>query len=114
MKESIFALWGKRNPQYEIQYDETIVRQFCDYGKGTTQYSADKAKILGAGYEAYIIAFFIGLYSDKRIPLTEDKLKLKGLDSLLCIGETKKLERIVSLIMRLFSICLQPWLLKQI
>lgn len=79
MKESIFALWGKRNPQYEIQYDETIVRQFCDYGKGTTQYSADKAKILGAGYEAYIIAFFIGLYSDKRIPLTEDKLKLKGL-----------------------------------
>ena len=32
MKESIFALWGKRNPQYEIQYDETIVRQFCDYG----------------------------------------------------------------------------------
>lgn len=28
MKESIFALWGKRNPQYEIQYDETIVRQF--------------------------------------------------------------------------------------
>lgn len=79
MKESIFALWGKRNPQYEIQYDETIVKQFCDYGKGTTQYSADKAKILGAGYEAYIMAFFIGLYSDKRIPLTEDKLKLKGL-----------------------------------
>ena len=78
MKESIFALWGKRNPQYEIQYDETIVRQFCDYGKGTTQYSADKAKILGAGYEAYIIAFFIGLYFNQTKPLVDDKAKKKS------------------------------------
>lgn len=78
MKESLFAIWGKRNPQFEVQYLETIVKQFCDYGKGTTQYSADKAKILGAGYEIYIMAFFIGLYSDKRIPLTEDKSKLKA------------------------------------
>ena len=41
MKKKVYLLCGeKRNPQYEIQYDETIVRQFCDYGKGTTQYSA--------------------------------------------------------------------------
>lgn len=78
MKESLFALWGKRNPQWEIQYEDTIIKQFTDYGKGTTQYSADRAKILGAGYEIYIMAFFIGLYSKHRLPLTEDASKRKG------------------------------------
>lgn len=79
MKDSLFALWGKRNPEYEIQYDDPLVKQFSDYGKGTNSGSADRAKILGAGYEVYIMAFFIGLYANKKLPLTEDHSKRKVL-----------------------------------
>lgn len=79
MKDSLFVLWGKRNPEYEIQFDEPLIKQFSDYGKGSNSGSADRAKILGAGYEVYIMAFFIGLYADKKIPLTDDHSKRKDL-----------------------------------
>lgn len=79
MKDSLFALWGKRNPEYEIQYDDSLVKQFSDYGKGSNSGSADRAKILGAGYEVYIMAFFIGLYANKKLPLTDDHSKRKVL-----------------------------------
>ncbi len=39
--------------------------------------SSDRAKILGAGYEVYIMAFFIGLYANKKLPLTTDSSKRK-------------------------------------
>ena len=35
--------------------------------------------MLGAGYEPYIIAFFIGLYSDKKLPLSDDSDSTKVL-----------------------------------
>lgn len=50
---------------------------FTDYGRGTTQYQSVRGKTFGAGYEAYIIAFFIGLYFDQTKPLVEDKAKRK-------------------------------------
>ncbi|MGI6231619.1 MAG: glycoside hydrolase family 15, partial [Prevotella sp.] len=77
MKDSLFTLFGKRNPEYEIQYDDSIVKLFSDYGRGSNSGSSDRAKILGAGYEVYIMAFFIGLYSDKKLPLTTDSSKKK-------------------------------------
>ncbi len=51
---------------------------FSDYGRGTTQYQELRGKTFGAGYEVFILAFFIGLYSNKTIPLTEDKTKRKS------------------------------------
>ena len=51
---------------------------FTDYGRGTTSYQAARAKIFGAGYELFIIAFFIGLYFDQTKPLIEDKAKIKS------------------------------------
>lgn len=77
MKDSLFTLFGKRNPEYEIQYDDSIVKLFSDYGRGSNSGSSDRAKILGAGYEVYIMAFFIGLYADKKLPLTTDSSKKK-------------------------------------
>lgn len=47
-------------------------------GRGTTQFSDDRGKIFGAGYEIFIIAFFIGLYSNQTKALTEDKSKIKS------------------------------------
>ena len=77
--ESLFELWGKRNPEWEKRYQSTIMDVFTDYGKGVNQYQDIRGKIFGAGYEIYIIAFFIGLYFDQTKPLVEDKSKRKVL-----------------------------------
>ncbi len=75
--ESLYTLWGKRNPQWETRYQESIMDIFSDFGRGSTPYQESRGKIFGAGYEVFILAFFIGLYSNKTIPLTEDKAKRK-------------------------------------
>lgn len=77
--ETLFDLWGKRNPEWEKRYQTTIMDVFTDYGKGVNQYKDIRGKIFGAGYEIYIIAFFIGLYFDQPKPLVEDKSKRKVL-----------------------------------
>lgn len=77
--ESLYELWSKRNPEWEKRYQTTIMDVFTDYGKGVNQYQDIRGKIFGAGYEIYIIAFFIGLYFNQTKPLIEDKAKRKVL-----------------------------------
>lgn len=75
--EKLFDVWAKRNPQWEIRYETSIIKNFTDYGRGQNNMRDDRGKILGAGYEIFIIAFFIGLYNDQRRPLNEDSTKCK-------------------------------------
>ncbi len=75
--ENLYDVWARRNPNWEIKYQESIIDTFCDYGRGTTKYQGDRGKIFGAGYEIFIVAFFIGLYNDKRKPLVKDTSKIK-------------------------------------
>ncbi len=76
--EKLFELWAKRNPNFEKRYEDNVIKQFVDYGKGSSSFQESRGKIYGAGYEIYIIAFFIGLYHNRRNPLNEDKNKVKG------------------------------------
>lgn len=76
--EKLFDLWAKRNPNFEKRYEDNVIKQFVDYGKGSSSFQESRGKIYGAGYEIYIIAFFIGLYHNRRKPLNEDKGKVKG------------------------------------
>ena len=76
--ESLYDIWAKRNPEWEVRYEDNILKTFCDYGKGNTSMREDRAKLFGAGYEVYIVAFFIGLYYNQRKPLTTDNQKRKG------------------------------------
>lgn len=76
--EKLFELWAKRNPNFEKRYEENIIKQYTDYGKGSSSFQESRGKIYGAGYEIYIIAFFIGLYHNRRKPLNEDSSKIKG------------------------------------
>lgn len=76
--ESLQELWGKRNPEWEKCYQESVIDIFTDYGKGVNQYQDVRGKIFGAGYEIFIVAFFIGLYYNQTKPLTEDKSKRKS------------------------------------
>lgn len=75
--EKIFDVWARRNPDWEIRYEDSVVKNFCEYGRGTTNLRDARGKIFGAGYEIFIIAFFIGLYFDQRRKLNPDKNKVK-------------------------------------
>lgn len=77
--ETIYELWAKRNPEFEKRYQDTVLSVFTDYGKGVSQFNDIRGKIFGAGYEVYIIAFFIGLYHNQTKLLVEDASKRKVL-----------------------------------
>lgn len=64
----IFDVWARKTPSYEKHYEQEVIKVISDFGKGTNEASDAKGKILGAGYEPLIMAFFIGLYSNKKIP----------------------------------------------
>lgn len=77
--EKLIDIWGRRNPLFEKKYEQSVIRAISDYGVGASGNTGAKGKILGAGYEPYIMAFFIGLYANKRLPLSENSEDLKGL-----------------------------------
>lgn len=70
--DKIFDAWARRSPEYEKHYEAEVIRLFTDFGYGTNTASEAKGKILGAGYEVLIMAFFIGLYSNHKSPLSRD------------------------------------------
>lgn len=82
--EKIIDIWARRTPGFEKRYvlkkedatkmgkNEGVIRRLSDYGVGATSHTEDKGKILGSGYEPLILAFFIGLYSGKKLPLSDD------------------------------------------
>lgn len=75
--ETLYELWSRRNPEWEVRYQESVINLFSDYGKGVNQFGEARAKLFGAGYEVFILAFFIGLYSNRTKPLVEDNAKRK-------------------------------------
>lgn len=76
--ETLYELWGKRNPDWEERYQDSVISVFSDYGKGVNKYQDARGKIYAAGYEVFILAFFIGLYHNQTKPLIADKSKRKG------------------------------------
>lgn len=75
--DSLYELWAKRSPQWETRFQDSVISIFADYGKGTNSITEIKGKTFGAGYEVFILAFFIGLYSDQCKPLVDDNSKRK-------------------------------------
>ena len=77
--EKLIDIWGRRNPRFEKRYEQSVIRVLSDYGVGASEYTGAKGKVLGAGYEPYIIAFFNGLYAGKKLPLTTEIDEIKTL-----------------------------------
>lgn len=69
---NLYDLWARKNLFYETHYEDEVIKKLTDFGRGTNEVSESKGKVLGAGYEALIMAFFIGLYYDKRRPIDTD------------------------------------------
>ncbi len=77
--QKLFEYWADRNPYWEVKYEDNILKTFSDYGRGSSAFQEVRGKIFGAGYEVLIIAFFLGLYNNKRKPLVGDSSKRKVL-----------------------------------
>lgn len=74
--EKLYDKWAARSPQWETKYED-MIKTYCDYGRGESSLREARGKLFGAGYELYIVAFFIGLYANQRRPLIEDITKRK-------------------------------------
>ena len=70
--ENLYDIWAKRNPKWETRFEESLLRLFTDYGIGSSELTSAKGKALGAGYELYIYAFFVGLYDNRKKELKGD------------------------------------------
>lgn len=68
--EKLYDIWARRNPKFEVQFEEPLLREYTDYGVGASEFTEAKGKTYGAGYELYIYAFFIGLYRDEKLKLS--------------------------------------------
>ena len=75
--EKLYDLWANRNPLWEKRYEDSIIKNFCDYRRGATSLREDRGKVFGGGYERFIVAFFMGLYFNQKRPLTGDTQKRK-------------------------------------
>lgn len=71
--ETLYEIWAKRNVYFEVDLEESVIRRIADYGSGANSYNSAKGFSLGGGYEVYILAFFIGLYANKRRPIEGEK-----------------------------------------
>jgi hypothetical protein len=72
-KDNLYDTWAKRNPNFETHFQNSLLNQFTEYGGGSVESMSSKGKIFGSGYELYIYAFFLGLYSNERKELSEEK-----------------------------------------
>ena len=77
MSEKLYDIWARRNPSWEKRYEDSVIKAFTDSGKGVTSLGSAKGKLFGAGYEIFIIAYFIGLYNDQRRKLIDDSTRIK-------------------------------------
>lgn len=62
---TLFEAWGRRIPKWEEHFAEELFMTYCNYRKGATESGTHRGKYFGGGYELYVVAFFIGLYSNK-------------------------------------------------
>ena len=109
--ERLYDLWAKSNPKFEKHYESDVIRKLSDYGIGASEATSAKGKILGGGYEPYIMAFFIGLYAGKKLPLNAET---KGLANLLDSGEISTQKKGEMHTLNYVNIYLRPLLLRQI
>ena len=70
--ERLYDIWARRNPKWEIRFEESLLRTYTDYGIGASELTEAKGKSFGAGYELFIYAFFLGLYAEGKRKLSNE------------------------------------------
>ena len=70
--DKLYDAWAKRNPDWETRFKEPVIERFANYGSGAGESVEMRGKIFGGGYEVFILAFFMGLYANRKRSLPED------------------------------------------
>ena len=70
--EKLISVWGRRNPRFETKYEDSVIKVVSQFGKKANKTTDADGKFFGNAYEPYIIAFFIGLYANKKLPLADE------------------------------------------
>lgn len=70
--DKLYDAWARRNPSWDKRFQQTVIDKFCNYRTGAGESAEQRGKKYGAGYEIFIIAFFLGLYADQERRLTDD------------------------------------------
>lgn len=69
---TLFELWARTSPQWEKRYEETVINRLATYGQGANKTTNARGRDFGAGYEIFILAFFLGLYSKESRALVDN------------------------------------------
>ena len=56
--EKILEIWAKRNPEWETKYEDTIIKVFCNYGKGTTSSQLPIQNSCVQTYQQQVLSFY--------------------------------------------------------
>lgn len=75
---NLYETWLERmDTYYEERYFEPVIETLCQYRGGSVDGRDGKGKFFNAGYEVFILAFFIGIYYGERTPLNGPKRKFR-------------------------------------
>lgn len=78
MAEKLYDLWAKRNPNWEKRFEDSIIKNFSDYGKGVTTLERPRETVW-CWLRSIHHSIFIGLYYNQRRKLIDDSTKIKSL-----------------------------------
>lgn len=74
--QSLFDKWKSRIPNYREIYKDDLFIPLSNYGGGTAKTKYNLGRHFENGYELYMYAFFLGLYSDEFKPIDKDESKV--------------------------------------
>jgi hypothetical protein len=103
LKQDLYGTWSKRNPRWEERFEALLLERFCNIRIGATSDTEAKGRVFGAGYEMFIVAFFIGLTLDMTRPLAA---KTKDLGQPICFWGNVRAPRIQYPLLRKYMFAL--------
>ena len=72
---NIINNWKSKTPKYNAEFRDSLFEALTRKGGGSEKTKVDLGKHFSNNYELYIYAFFLGLYKNEYVPLTENDIK---------------------------------------
>tara|TARA_R110000744_G_scaffold305286_2_gene413574 strand:+ start:4283 stop:4810 length:528 start_codon:yes stop_codon:yes gene_type:complete len=74
--ENLFDKWKTRIPKYSIVFKDTLFKSLSEKYGAEGDKKISLGKHFSTNYELYIYAFFLGLYNDEYIPISDNEKKV--------------------------------------
>jgi len=73
--DNLFNKWKVQIPKYNEEFRESLFDNLTKKGGGSEQTKVDLGKHFSNNYELYLYAFFLGLYNDEYLPISDSNKK---------------------------------------